>query len=483
MNLASEFHNLTPIKTRRRRRQEPQVIERTPRAKVSCSRTMKYSTNQIIVHSLTVSYLLTLYLALFVNCIYQNESISASTAFDSDSTSISVPSNPETTGEGGLVFSNPSLIKPNDSPENKLDIVQKARNNEFSAEMITNKTRAMVSCETGEILVKINFTEPFRGIGYADYDRSSPCKFFGDGGQYYETRLPLRGCGTKQEAPRLFVNHLVLRFHRSLELEEDEVKTIVCRYPPPLAPAPPPAPGLPAKIINLPPEPAKLTQYEPFVIIAGLLFFALLLAGIGTTSYMTRKQVIQPINTPLPITAQTDYDTYVDNQTIVTVEDLQTTQKFVPFPKLTTHTVDDIFITNLHEIETEENLTHRRHQIPRPHLEAYDYDDTYLTNQDEIITEDLIEQRAIKAANRNLNRQDCDDTYITNQDEDVDEETLIHYKMKHQPSKIELRTIEDTFITKVYEVVENQETVHHKDHLDCEEYEHSYSNYSSRRDY
>lgn len=48
------------------------------------------------------------------------------------------------------------------------------------------------------MIVKINFTEPFRGIGYADYDRSSPCKFYGDGGRYYEMRLPLKGCGTKQ---------------------------------------------------------------------------------------------------------------------------------------------------------------------------------------------------------------------------------------------------------------------------------------------
>ena len=48
------------------------------------------------------------------------------------------------------------------------------------------------------MIVKINFTEPFRGVGYADYDRSSPCKFYGDGGRYYEMRLPLKGCGTKQ---------------------------------------------------------------------------------------------------------------------------------------------------------------------------------------------------------------------------------------------------------------------------------------------
>lgn len=58
--------------------------------------------------------------------------------------------------------------------------------------------KAYLSCESGEMIVKINFTEPFRGVGYADYDRSSPCKFYGDGKKYYEMRLPLKGCGTKQ---------------------------------------------------------------------------------------------------------------------------------------------------------------------------------------------------------------------------------------------------------------------------------------------
>jgi len=33
----------------------------------------------------------------------------------------------------------------------------------------------------------------------------------------------------------VFVNDVIVRFHKSLELEEDEVKTLICRYPPPLA--------------------------------------------------------------------------------------------------------------------------------------------------------------------------------------------------------------------------------------------------------
>lgn len=379
-------------------------------------------------------------------------------------------------GEGGLVFTVPSSIKPNDDKENTLDIVQKARGNEFSAEMVTNKTRAMVSCETGEMLVRLNFTEPFRGVAYADYDRSSPCKIFGEGGDYYEMKLPLKGCGTKQEAPRLFINNIVLRFHRSLELEEDEEKTIVCRYPPPEAPAPPPPPGPPAQIISQPlPEPAKLTQYEPFVIIAGLLFFALLLAGVGTTSYLTRKQTIKAINTPLPITMQTEYDTYVDNQSIITVEEIETNAKIVPFPQLSTQIVDDVFITNIQEIETLEDLVHHKQIIPRPHLERYELEDAYITNQDEITEEEILRQQQL-AQRRRLDRMDCDDAYITNQDETIEEENLVTQKVSKTPSKLEVRTIEDTFITNVDEVIEKENTTYLKNHEDrheeqCVEYE------------
>lgn len=415
--------------------------------------------------SISILYL-TLHLALVT--AYQDESPPASTS--------------EGAGEGGIVLTLPSSIKPNDDPENILDIVQKAKSNELNAEMITNKSRAMVSCETGEILVRINFTEPFRGVGYADYDRSSPCKFFGEGGNYYEMKLPLKGCGTKQEAPRLFVNNIVLRFHRSLELEEDEVKTIVCRYPPPQAPAPPAPPGPPAKIVETLPEPAKLTQYEPFVIIAGLLFFALLLAGLGTTSYVTRKQTIKPINLPFPLTTETSDDAYIDKQSIVTIEELKTNVKLVPFPRLSTQLVDDIFITKIHEIDTQEDIVHHKQMIPRPHLENYDLEDTYITNQDEITEEEILRQQQL-ARMRQLDRVDCDDAYITNQDETIDEENLIHQKaLTMTQPKLEVRTIEDTFITNVDEVIEKKNTTYLKNHgRDQHELEH-YEEYEEHRE-
>lgn len=43
---------------------------------------------------------------------------------------------------------------------------------------------------------------------------------------------------------RVFVNNIIVRFHPELELEGDEVKTIICRYPSPKV-IPPPAPPVP----------------------------------------------------------------------------------------------------------------------------------------------------------------------------------------------------------------------------------------------
>ncbi|RWS27719.1 hypothetical protein B4U80_09496 [Leptotrombidium deliense] len=145
------------------------------------------------------------------------------------------------------------------------------------------------------MIVKINFNAPFRGVAYANYDRSSHCKFYGDGSTYYEMIIPLKGCGTKQEAPRLFLNNIIFRFHRTLELEEDEIKTIICRYPPPLAPPPvdpvPPIlePTSPTPIIL----PTKLSEIELLLIICGLLFLTLLLLGIGIAYYCLKRRNIK----------------------------------------------------------------------------------------------------------------------------------------------------------------------------------------------
>ncbi|KAL1417842.1 hypothetical protein MTO96_006098 [Rhipicephalus appendiculatus] len=177
------------------------------------------------------------------------------------------------------------------------NVVHKAVADEFSSEILTNRTRAYLSCASGEMVVKINFSEPFRGITYVDYDKTSPCKFYGDGRKYYELRIPLKGCGTKQEAPRVFINNIIVRFHRSLELEEDEIKTIICRYPPPLAPPPT---NVIAPIIEAPPilpatKHPKLSEVELLLIICALLFLTLLLLGIGIAYYCLKKRNIKVV--------------------------------------------------------------------------------------------------------------------------------------------------------------------------------------------
>lgn len=60
---------------------------------------------------------------------------------------------------------------------------------------------------------------------------------------YFITKMIyISGCGTKQDPLRVFTNNVVVRFHPGLEMDGDEVITIVCRYPPPVAPAPPKPP-------------------------------------------------------------------------------------------------------------------------------------------------------------------------------------------------------------------------------------------------
>ncbi|XP_013784681.1 uncharacterized protein LOC106468787 [Limulus polyphemus] len=181
----------------------------------------------------------------------------------------------------------------NDS--NVENVVRSAVADEFSSEIVTNKTRAYLSCESGEMVVTMNFTEPYRGITYTDYDRSGPCKLYGDGRRYYQFRIPLKGCGTKQEAPRVFINNILVRFHRSLELDDDEVKTIICRYPPPLAP--PPNNLIPTKLEPTPPlavvATPKLSEIELLLIVCALLFLTLLLLGVGMAYYCLKKRNIK----------------------------------------------------------------------------------------------------------------------------------------------------------------------------------------------
>ncbi|KAG8191446.1 hypothetical protein JTE90_020698 [Oedothorax gibbosus] len=174
-------------------------------------------------------------------------------------------------------------------------ILEHGSSSDSQSVIVTPRTRAFLSCESGDIVVKVNFTLPFRGLMYAHRSRNTPCRIHGTGDTYYELRIPLKGCGTWQESPRVFVNNITIRFHSALELEEDETKTVVCRYPPPLTPSPgsieiiEPHPKLPTVSPNRV-STARLSEVEILILICLLLFLSLLTLGIGIAYFCLKRR-------------------------------------------------------------------------------------------------------------------------------------------------------------------------------------------------
>ncbi|XP_035222906.1 uncharacterized protein LOC118195687 [Stegodyphus dumicola] len=179
-------------------------------------------------------------------------------------------------------------------------ILQQGETTDPQSVIVTARTRAFLSCESGDIVVKVNFTQPFRGLMYAHRSRTSPCRIHGTGDYYYELRIPLKGCGTWQESPRVFVNNITIRFHPALELEEDETKTVVCRYPPPLTPPPGSIqivrpPTVVPSVVPTRIGTAKLSEVEILIIICLLLFLSLLTLGIGIAYFCLKRRNIRII--------------------------------------------------------------------------------------------------------------------------------------------------------------------------------------------
>lgn len=166
---------------------------------------------------------------------------------------------------------------------------------DLSPIIFLNRTKAALNCAAGSMNVELKFNEKFFGTAYANYDRNSACQTTGKGETSYTIELPLKGCGTKQEPQRVFTNNVIVRFHPGLEMDGDEIITIVCRYPPPVAPIPA---GLPAPILtNIVPasilEP-PLKGIQILFIICAIMFLTLLLIGLGVSYYCLRRQ-------PMPI--------------------------------------------------------------------------------------------------------------------------------------------------------------------------------------
>ncbi|XP_031626539.1 uncharacterized protein LOC116342887 isoform X2 [Contarinia nasturtii] len=161
-----------------------------------------------------------------------------------------------------------------------------------------NRTRAALNCAAGSMQIEMKFTEPFFGLAYADFDRNSACQTLGKGETSARLELPLKGCGTKQEPQRVFTNNIVVRFHPGLEMDGDEIITIVCRYPPPIAPLPA-APPVPRRVDkSAVGAPLKGTQL--LFIVCAIMFLTLLLLGLGVSYYCLSRRTI-PVVRRLPI--------------------------------------------------------------------------------------------------------------------------------------------------------------------------------------
>lgn len=158
-----------------------------------------------------------------------------------------------------------------------------------------NRTEALLACAAGQLSIDLKFEQPFFGIVYADYDRNSACKIAGSGQSEYNIQIPLKGCGTVQSPVRVFTNNIIVRFHHGLEIEGDEVITVVCRYPPPVV-----QPPLIPNLLQLPETPIvgtlqPLREFEILLIICAIIFLALLLLGIGCSYYCLKKRNIRVI--------------------------------------------------------------------------------------------------------------------------------------------------------------------------------------------
>lgn len=166
---------------------------------------------------------------------------------------------------------------------------------DLSPVIFLNRTKAELNCAAGSMQVDLKFNEKFFGTAYANFDRNSACHITGKGETTYSIELPLKGCGTRQEPQRVFTNNIIVRFHPGLEMDGDEIITIVCRYPPPVAPIPA---GLPAPILT---DIVPASVLEPplkgiqiLFIICAIMFLTLLLIGLGVSYYCLRRQ-------PMPI--------------------------------------------------------------------------------------------------------------------------------------------------------------------------------------
>ncbi|RWS15439.1 uncharacterized protein B4U79_15763 [Dinothrombium tinctorium] len=72
--------------------------------------------------------------------------------------------------------------------------------------------------------------KPFKGVIQVG-DNHNACRIRGDNNRNYSLRVPHNGCGTRHVVSSgSFFNTLFIRYHPSLEMEGDQLKSIVCKF-------------------------------------------------------------------------------------------------------------------------------------------------------------------------------------------------------------------------------------------------------------
>ncbi|XP_023318005.1 uncharacterized protein LOC106649341 isoform X4 [Trichogramma pretiosum] len=166
--------------------------------------------------------------------------------------------------------------------------------NEILPNIHLNRTKAFLNCSQGSMQVDLMFAEPFYGLAYANFDRFSACITKGRGANSARIELPLKGCGTVQDPPRVFTNNIVVRFHPAVEMDGDEVITIVCRYPP--ARAEKPGPLIAHRESTEPPPASGWNGFHLLLLICTLLFMALLLTGLSCSYVCLKRRPVSVIH-------------------------------------------------------------------------------------------------------------------------------------------------------------------------------------------
>ncbi|GFT25451.1 ZP domain-containing protein [Nephila pilipes] len=102
------------------------------------------------------------------------------------------------------------------------------------SEFQSAKSKVSLSCDTGKMVFKMTFFNPFVGVVQIGPKASRECTLRGDGRRTsYTLTVSPDACGSCKGhtcSPGTFVNSLYIRYHPTLERDGDDVKTVICKY-------------------------------------------------------------------------------------------------------------------------------------------------------------------------------------------------------------------------------------------------------------